>query len=1124
MKSNFDFLKGQWAPFFDTAYEAEQKVYTTPRECAVLCRISLEQFINWMYDHDGDLNVPTDKKLSNLIHEPSFRNVITLESIFREINYIRRLGNEAAHTGKKIKPEEVIGSVKYLYRFANYIVKYYSTEDFGPSAFDESLVPVSAPTDMPLTQVQSVVEDQEKKLPPVLRFVSPELLNDSQKERISDRIKKTNDFKKRHHDFTAPAEVMSEYETRKRYIDLLLNEAGWELKDKRDLEYPVDGMPNTSEGGYVDYVLWGDDGLPLGLVEAKRTMIDSRQGQQQAVLYADCLEKKFGLRPVIFFSNGFEHSIWDDRMYPPRNVQGFFTKEELRVLINRRTSKKNLSVQTVNKEIVERYYQQEAIKRLTKAFDGGFRKGLFVMATGSGKTRLAAAITELLTKANWAKRILFLADRTALVTQAKGAFNTFLPQLNAIDLTKEESDETARVVFSTYQTMTNRIDGEWSEGNRFYGVGHFDVIFIDEAHRSVYNKYGDIFRYLDGLLIGLTATPKDEVDKNTYELFDLDNHDPTYAYELGTAIDDGWLVKPIGVEVPLRFPREGIKYKDLTDEEKREYEEKFGDPTAGAPDQIGSEALNSWLFNTDTVDKVLNHLMTNGIKVEGGDKLGKTIIFAKNHEHALFIEERFNKQYPMYKGAFLRVIDYRTAYADDLIEKFKDPKGDPQIAVSVDMLDTGIDVPEIVNLVFFKPVYSSTKYWQMIGRGTRLCKDLFGPGLDKECFNVFDYCENFAFFDHHPDGVQQASVIPLSQRIYNIKLDIPFQLSGLSEPDQFQKTYREHLLNEAHNAIASLDIQSFRVRKNLRIVEAFKERERWNVLTIDDVKLIKKELSPLIVDIDEDETAKRFDLLNLNLQFAFLNNDTAQLNYAARIRNMATQLLQKTTIPSVASKIDYIKAITKDEFWTGIALGEIERIRIELRDLIKFLDRSERSTVYTTFGDHFNAEEKVWDIVPSFTKMEGYRRRVERFIRENESHITIHKLKNNQPITDLDIQALEDIMFSEDKLGNKKQFEDAYGPQPLGVFIRSLIGLDKGAAKLAFNDFLANGNLTADQIRFIDTIINYLTENGIVEKESLYEPPFTDLNELGVDGIFETSERQNVFSILEKIKGRALVG
>ena len=480
--------------------------------------------------------------------------------------------------------------------------------------------------------------------------------------------------------------VVSEAETRKRYIDIALKECGWDnLREGHELEYEVTGMPrstNPSGLGYVDYVLWGDNGLPLAVVEAKKTMADPRKGKHQAELYADCLEAKHGQRPIIFYSNGYETYLWDDQFYPERDVQGFFTKNELQLLIQRRGSRTDLRAFKVNEDIAGRPYQLEAIKCVAENYvatnpagelRGRARQSLLVMATGSGKTRTAAVIVDMLAKCNWAKRVLFLADRNALVTQAKNAFNEYLPNLSAIDLTKEREDHGTRLVFSTYPTIMNRIDGMIEGDQRFYGVGHFDLIIVDEAHRSVYQKYAAIFEYFDAMLVGLTATPTTDIDHNTYGLFGIEDDNPTFAYELDSAVTEGYLVPPKAVSVPLQFMREGIKYDGLSDDEKAEYEEKFGDPTREeAPDEISSSALNSWLFNTDTVDKVLNHLMVNGIKVQGGDKLGKTIVFAKNHSHALFIEQRFNKNYPEYAGKFLRVIDNYESKAQDLLEVFVD--------------------------------------------------------------------------------------------------------------------------------------------------------------------------------------------------------------------------------------------------------------------------------------------------------------------------------------------------------------------------------------------------------------------------------------------------------------------
>lgn len=455
----------------------------------------------------------------------------------------------------------------------------------------------------------------------------------------------------------------SEAETRDYFIDLLLKEAGWPLDQKRDREYEVAGMPNAKGKGFVDYVLWGDDGLPLGLVEAKRTRRDARVGQNQAKLYADCLETQFGRRPVIFYSNGYEHWLWDDTNYPPRAVQGFYKKAELELLIQRRSSRKPLGPADISGTIVERFYQTRAIRRVAEAFEKDHeRKALLVMATGAGKTRTVIALVDLLMRCNWAKRMLFLADRIALVNQAGNAFKKFLPDAAPVNLVTEKATE-GRVFVSTYPTMMGLID-DTRDGLRRFGVGHFDLVVIDEAHRSVFQKYRAIFDYFDSFLVGLTATPKGELDRNTYALFDLETNVPTDAYPLEDAVKDGFLVPAQAVSVPLKFQQQGIKkYEDLSEEDRDRWDELEWDEEGGIPDEVEAPAVNKWLFNADTVDKVLEHLMTRGLKVAGGDRLGKTILFAKNQAHADFIRERFDHHYPKLKGHFAQVITFKTEYA-----------------------------------------------------------------------------------------------------------------------------------------------------------------------------------------------------------------------------------------------------------------------------------------------------------------------------------------------------------------------------------------------------------------------------------------------------------------------------
>ena len=552
-------------------------------------------------------------------------------------------------------------------------------------------------------------------------------------------------------------------------------------------------------------------------------------------------------------------------------MQGFFKKDELELILQRRTSQKPLGTTGINGSIVERHYQTSAIRAVTEHFEKKQRRALLVMATGAGKTRTVIALSDLLQRAGWAKRILFLADRVALVKQAANAFKTFLPGSSPVNLVMEKEDTGSRILLSTYPTMMGMIDESKTDGARRFGPGHFDLIVIDEAHRSVYKKYGAIFDFFDSLLVGLTATPKTEVDKNTYGLFDLENGVPTYAYELAEAVADGFLVPPRAVSVPVKFQREGITYADLTDDEKDAWDAAEWGAEDGTPDRVDANAVNKWLFNTDTVDKVLAHLMTSGLKVDGGDRLGKTIIFAKNHRHALFIEERFNKNYPHLAGKFARVIDNYESYAQSLLDDFSTPTKNPHIAISVDMLDTGIDVPEIVNLVFFKLVRSKTKFFQMIGRGTRLRPDLFGSGKDKESFNVFDYCGNLEFFGENPEGVSAAAQESLSQKLFLRRLEllqklrisgesVPAKDGAVSEKPAAYGSLDAEIADRLHAEVESMNRDNFLVRPALETVEQYRKREAWETLDEESAHVVGEKLAGLPTELDpEDIEARQFD-------------------------------------------------------------------------------------------------------------------------------------------------------------------------------------------------------------------------------------------------------------------------
>ncbi len=1141
--TNFHFLQSEWPDIFDVCILAEENTLKIPNYSAMSARMALEKMVHWLYENDSTLVKPYDTTLSTLIHSFEFKTLVG-ERIFREINIIRKIGNDAVH-GTKINADTAVVSLKCLHTFSAFFAKYYSTEIPQIALFQEAYLPSGEEEKIlkrQLELIQEKIEKQEfdfrksqKELEQKLEYseVERQKLTEQQAvftNRREDR-QKTSDL-----EISIP-HSLSEQETRSTYIDLYLKEASWnQLQKGRDIEFEVKGMPKSTNPtgiGYVDYVLWGDNGLPLAVIEAKKTLIGIEKGRQQAVLYADCLEKTYNQRPIIFYTNGYETALWDDTFYAPREVQGFYTKDELQLLIDRRKSRTDLRNYKINADIAGRPYQIEAVQRVAEHFAGNRgekliglnRRSLLVMATGSGKTRTAASIIDMLTKCNWAKRILFLADRNALVSQAKNSISSLLPNLSSIDLTKEKEDNGTRMVFSTYPTIMNKIDGMRKNDERFYGVGHFDVIFIDEAHRSVYQKYKAIFDYFDTLVIGLTATPKKEVDKNTYELFGIEDDDPTFAYELNQAVKDEYLVPAKIFSCELKFMREGVKYKDLSAKEKLEYEEKFGDPTKEiAPDEISNTALNNWLFNDDTIDKALDYLMTNGIKVEGGDKVGKTIIFAKSHEHALFIEKRFNKNYPEYLGHFLRVIDNYESKAQDLLEKFVNDKVqlEPQIAVSVDMMDTGVDAPSVVNLVFFKPVKSVSKFWQMIGRGTRLRPDLFGPGDHKTHFLIFDFCQNFEYFDEFPDGDTSSVLKSISQKIFELKLDIAQTIEQASSKSEADDELRLFYLATLHLSIADLDRSRFVVRKEMRFVDKYAAFSKWEVLSKSDCLEIKQHLAHLPVAENSDESAKRFDYLILTIEWCMLEK-LDDLGYCNQVVGIATGLSKKKNIPLVEKQMPLIEKVLQENFWINRDLNQMENLRVALRDLVKFLDKVEKRSYYTSFEDDFDIKKfSERDLFQGYKLTQGYKDRVEKYIRDHKDHLVIHKLKNNVPITAAEVTILENILFDSEICGTREDFKENYGDQPLGTFIRTILGMEIQAANEAFSEFLNTGNLSANQIKFVQNIIQYLTKNGVIEKGMFFEPPFTEQHQDGIIGIFDDAQSTKIFKIVDQLNANAL--
>ena len=1118
--TNFSFLKSEkeYALFAPAAIEAERVYSSAPAMCAVGCRKALELAVKWVYSADNTMQMPYKDNLQSLIHEPSFRFAVDYNT-WGKLPFVIKLGNLAVHTEKSVQKSDALASLKGLFEFIQWVDYCYGLH-YEERTFDENLIP----TERVIIDTKKIKE-QESLLDE----------KDAEIEALRKKIEQmaaqyTAEKGEHQQNRTFKSQDLSEFKTRKIYIDVDMKQMGWKFTgtdaDVQE-EYPVEDMAGVvGQKGYCDYVLFGKDGMPLAVVEAKRTSKDPNSGRKQAVLYADCLERKFGRRPMMFTTNGFETYFWDDQTAPQRRVSGIFSKDDLQKLMNRRSEHPDLMAVPIDDKITDRYYQKEAIRAVCEQIQRGFRKHLLVMATGTGKTRTASSLTDVLSRGKQVTNILFLADRTALVKQAKDDFKNYLPDMSLCNLCTNKDDRNARIVFSTYPTMLNAIDDVKSkDGTRLFTPAHFDLIIIDESHRSIFKKYRVIFEYFDAIMVGLTATPKTEVDRNTYDFFEMEHGVPTYAYDYETAVyQDHVLVPYYNYEVHTKFLDEGIIYDDLSEKDKERFEEDFGED-GFVPERISSAAMNKFIFNELTVDTVLQDLMERGIHVAGGDRIGKTIIFAQNKRHAEFIIERFNKLYPKYKGTFAQRVVHDDAYAQTIIDDFKMADKPPFIAVSVDMMDTGIDVPECVNLVFFKKVHSKTKFWQMIGRGTRLCKGLTcidqidGEYTDKRRFLIFDYCGNFEYFRAHKEGFESRETKTLSENIFGKQVRL---ISLLQENDYAEEDYRNWrkvLIDTCLQQTRELNTELTAVKLKLRYVEKYKRESAFALLSEGDKGELLQHIAPLIQVDDTDELAKRFDNFMYGMMLAWAEH-TPVFKYAKKqLCSIASALEQKVSISQIKEKLDVIQSINSDGFWNANDILLFEKIREELRELIKFLDSDAgKEPIITRLTDPIILQQDGEQLDSAYD-FEDYRKKVNRYIDEHSNSLVIHKLTHNIRLTNDDYQELERIFTSE--LGSKNDYEREFGDTPFGLLVRKIAKLDHEAAMQAFSKFINDESLNQRQIAFVHKIINHMEQNGYMDNVSdLQKPPFD--KPISFIRLFDAKTRTALMQAINAVRDNAV--
>jgi type I restriction enzyme R subunit len=1115
MKSvNFEFLRARREVLADLAGFAERYAHEDPASSLIKQRSFVEQVVAAIYD-SYRLRPPYSDNLNDLMNDTAFRQAVP-EVVQNKLHTVRKAGNHAAHPRRPITSQLSLDCLAQLFDIARW---FFVQLDGGKL---EATPKYSPPPPEPVNGVKTKdalekLRLAEAKYESVLQRLEEETKKRLEAERAA--TKATRTVEENASELTtlrdagqkvASALEFNEITTRRRLIDQALVEVGWRVgidgknTEQVGQELKLTGLPTKSGEGFADYVLYGDDGKPLAVIEAKKTAKDARAGAEQARQYADALERTSGVRPVIFFTNGIDVFLWDDEQgYPYRKVYGYYSKDSLEYLVHQRTAKQALAHVEPNLAIANRMYQLEAVKRVCERFSGNFRKALVVQATGTGKTRVAISLCDVMMRGGWVKRILFLCDRKELRRQADRVFKEFMPgEPRVIVDASTANDRDKRIYLATYPAMMKAYES--------FDVGFFDLIIADESHRSIYKKFRSLFQYFDALEVGLTATPVRFIERNTFELFACENGDPTSAFDFQQAIESrpAYLVPFRVMQVSTKFSRDGFRYSQMSAEQRAELEDQ--DPQAQAVD-YDSEDLDKYFFNRDTTRAIWRSLMDDGIREATGQHVGKTIVFARNHLHAVYLSEVFSELYPQYGSAFCRVIDNQVAKADQLIDDFKAAENELTIAISVDMLDTGIDVPEVVNLVFARPVKSYTKFWQMIGRGTRLRKDLFGPGKDKTEFLIFDHWQNFWFFDEKYKEAQPAPQKSLLQHLFEARVEL---LSVAIDK-----------MDEA--AIGTAEQQILGDIRAVRDTNAIDARDKWKELSqLADGDRVhhfaaatKADLLSIVAPLQHlrsirgDEDAYRFDLLLTRLQVELLKggpNAPRVQDLKGRVEE-AIELLGKNLQP-VKAKADSIKKVRDKGFWRAVEVPHLEGLRSELRSVMKYQQLPTTTRVAPQVFDVTDDGHVANAYVP---KLEGldlveYRTRVEKVLREHfASNPVLLRIRAGHAVQDTELEDLARLVLSVD---DKANVTHLVGHDPkvrrslLSVF-RGLVGLDADAVEKAFTAFVhQHRRLSSQQLRFLQVLQNYIAQNGGIELDRLYEPPFTTLHAESVDGLFNRKE------------------
>ena len=925
---------------------------------------------------------------------------------------------------------------------------------------------------------------------------------------------------------------MNEKQTRKQIIDDQLQQAGWNINDQTQViiesSLGSTSVANEPESSYSnqfsDYVLLGKDGKALAVIEAKKTSKDAELGREQAKQYCLNIQNESGGElPFCFYTNGYDIFFWDLGNYPPKKVIGFPKRDDLERYLYIRKNRKPLATELINTEIAGRDYQIQAIRSVMEGIERKRQMFLLVMATGTGKTRTCIALVDALMRSGWAERVLFLVDRIALRNQALEAFKEHLPNEPRWPKLGEKNIATDRRIYiSTYPTMLNIVRDEINTLSSHF----FDLIVVDESHRSIYNTYREVLDYFNTTTLGLTATPTDVIDHNTFRLFECEDGLPTFAYSYEEAVNNvpPYLSNFQVMKIQTKFQEEGISKRTISlgDQKKLILQGK-----EVAEINFEGTDLEKAVINKGTNVTIVKEFMEESIKDPNGVLPGKTIFFCSTIAHARRIEKIFDALYPEYTGELAKVMvsdDPRVYGKGGLLHQFTN-NNMPRIAISVDMLDTGIDIRELVNLVFAKPVYSYTKFWQMIGRGTRLLEPAkIKPWCPvKDNFLILDCWDNFEYFKINPKGKELKAQIPLPVRFFGLRLD---KIELALELDERDIALKE--INKLRGQILELPMKSVVIqdaKTDLALVESI---DFWKNLNNDSFTFLRQTIAPLFRTVSQvNFKAMRFEKDVLEISISHLAEETDQFDaLKENIINIVSEL--PLTINSVAKHKTYINQVLTNHFWSTITDAGFDVLAETIALLIHFRE----PTTLPLGATRLNLEDvlKTKEMVEFGPQNEAvsiskYKEMVEAKVKElTERNTILQKLKQGKTITEDEANTLAEELHHADPHITEALLRKVYNHQKAKFiqFIKHILGIEilerfDDQVNKAVQQFIREHTyLSTRQIEFLNLLKNYIIERGSIEKRDLIQAPFTIIHPKGIRGIFSPKEIKDILTLTDK--------